>query len=81
LLREEDYLKSGDSGVGFDPAKSAHFSGSVPSNDRLAAFIPAASTTYWLLKPVKGATLSRNRRESGECRLKMLISGTPRADF
>jgi hypothetical protein len=46
LLREEDHLKSGDSELRFDPAKSARFSSSVPSNDRLAAFIPAASTTY-----------------------------------
>jgi hypothetical protein len=34
-----------------------------------------------LPKPAKGATLSRNRRESGACRLKMLISGAPRANL
>jgi hypothetical protein len=34
-----------------------------------------------LSKPAKGATLSRKRRDSGEYRLKMLISGTPRADL
>jgi hypothetical protein len=34
-----------------------------------------------LPKPAKGMTLSRNRRESDEYRLKILISGTPRADL
>src|SRR3954447_11583709 len=43
--------------VRLDPAKSAHFSGSVPSNDRLAASTPAAGTIYDCPNPPKGKSL------------------------
>src|SRR3954453_644447 len=54
--------------VRLDPAKSAHFSGSVPSNDRLTASIPAAGAIYDCPNPPTGRSCPRNRRESGECR-------------
>ena len=39
-------LQSVTAEVRLDPAKSARFSGSVPSDDRLAASILAAGTIY-----------------------------------
>src|SRR3954447_18085434 len=56
-----------------DPAKSARFSGSVPSNDRLTASIPAGGTIYDCPTPPTGRSCPRNRRESGECRMKSLV--------
>src|SRR3954447_1941559 len=40
--------------VHLDPAKSARFSGSVTSNNYLAASIPAAGTIYGCPRPPKG---------------------------
>jgi hypothetical protein len=45
--------------VRLDPAKSAHFSSSVPSNDRLAASTPAAGTIYDCPNPPKGKSLPK----------------------
>jgi hypothetical protein len=75
-----NYLKSGDSGVRFEPAKSARFSGSVPSD---AAFLPLYwRTRFRLPKTVKkvdlGPEITRNRVNVG---LKTLIPGAPRADL
>jgi hypothetical protein len=55
--------------VRLDSTKSARFSGSMPSNDRLAASILAADTIYDCPNPPKERSWPRNRRESGECRL------------
>jgi len=43
--------------VCLDPAKSAHFSGSVPSNDRHAISTLAAGTIYDCPNPPKGKSL------------------------
>jgi hypothetical protein len=48
---------------------------------RLISDVLARRARLRLPKPAKRATLSRNRRESGEYRLTTLISGTPRADL
>jgi hypothetical protein len=50
-------------------------------NRRKGADGVASGYDLRLPRPAKGATLSRNRRESGEYRLTMLISGMPRADL
>jgi endonuclease/exonuclease/phosphatase family metal-dependent hydrolase len=62
-------LQAATAEVRLEPAKSARFSGPVPSNDRLAASIPVAGTISNCPIPPKERSLPRNRQESGEYRL------------
>jgi hypothetical protein len=55
--------------VRLDTGQSARFSVSVPSSPAAICFLPALGAILPLPKPVKGTTLPRNRRESGECRV------------
>ena len=63
-------LQAATAEVRFDPSKSACFSGSVPSEDHLAASIPAAGTIYDCPIPPQRRSGPRNCRETGECRLR-----------
>jgi hypothetical protein len=56
--------------VGPNAGNATRFSGSARSNDRLAASTLAASTIYDCPNPPAGRSWLRNRRESGECRLR-----------
>ena len=62
-------LQAATAEMRLEPAKSARFSGSVPSDGRLAASIPTVGTIYDCPIPPKGRSWPPNRQESGECRL------------
>jgi hypothetical protein len=62
--------------VRLELAKSARSGGSVPSTNRFPASIPAPGTIYDCPIPPKRRSLPRNRPESGECRLNLLLGWT-----
>ena len=69
-------LQAATAEVRLDPDKSDRFSSSVPSNDRLAASIPAAATIHVCPRPPKRRSLPQNRPESGECRVRATRRGS-----